>query len=58
MSEINDYLREIDMINRKRLVDINLRVIEIRNKYLKEKKRKKQERKDTKRNEKQNKEMK
>jgi len=53
MSEINDYLREIDKINRKKLVDINLRVIEIRKKYLENKKKIKQAQKEKRLNKKQ-----
>ena len=46
MSEINDYLKEIDQINRKRNVNINLKVIEIRKKYLENKKKLKQQQKE------------
>ena len=52
MSEIDDYLNEIDMINRKRNVDINLRVIKI-NDYLENKKKIKQAQKEQRLNKKQ-----
>jgi hypothetical protein len=53
MSEIDDYLREIDTINRKGRVNIHDRVIEIRKKYVENKKKIKQAQKEQRLNKKQ-----